>query len=866
MKRCVLPALFLCATIVVGFAQDVSSPSARGGDEWYQGKIIKNIVFSGLRHVRTSELEGLIEPYKGRQFSDSLFWEIQGKLYALEYFELITPSIERADYTGTEIIIRFTVTERPIVSRINFIGNSGVRRQELLDIISIKNNDVINNAKIAVDELAIVNKYLEEGYPDVTVRSETQPASNSTIILNFYITEGDKIFISAFRFEGNTVFSARTLTGQLSLKAKTLINKGAFQESKLIADIAAITQYYHNRGYIDAEVVDVTREIQTDEKGNNGMILTFRISEGRIYTFGGVTFEGNQIFSTAQLSALIRSRTGETINSLRVEMDLQNVLDLYYENGYIFNTISRAENRNQVEGVVSYHITIVERGRAHIENIIIIGNVKTKTEVILREIPLEPGDVFSKTKVMEAWRNLMNLRFFTQVTVETPYGSEDSLMDLVFTVEEQPTVDLQFGLTFSGSADPETFPVSGLIKWDDRNFQGTGNQLGADLNASFDTASLSVTYNQRWMFGLPFSGGFDFSAQWAKRLAAMNNNAPFFNGNELYAYPDGFASRDEYDNSSKLPPREFLMDYNQWYLSLGFSTGYRWLTPLGILSVGGGVRTGLLRNDYDDGIYRPFDPALRERHNEWTPKNSFYTTISLDQRDLYYDPSNGYYAYDRFGIYGIFGKDINGRDMEREYYMRNDLRAEYYITLFNLPITEKWNLKSVLAIHSGLSVIFKQPGRDKDSLTPRIEEANKLSVDGMFIGRGWNSEYHDKGLLLWENWVELRFPIVPGLLAWDFFFDAAGVEASQQGVNRKGIQGYYFGKNNEGRQNFTIDNMRFSFGGGFRFTMPQFPLRLSLAKRFKTFDGVVEWQPGTLFKTDDPNSGLDLVFSFAISY
>jgi len=856
MKKFVLPALLFFTVTAVCFSQ-------MGGGEWYQEKIIREIVFSGLRNVKASELEGILEPYKGRQFDDSLFWEIQGKLYALEYFDLISPSVERFDSGGNEIVIRFTVTERPIVSRINFIGNSGIRRTELLETITIKNNDVINNAKIAVDELAIVNKYLEKGYPDIQVRSDTQPGSNSTIILNFYVTEGDKISISEFRFEGNSVFSTRTLRGQLSLKTRTLINDGAFQEAKLIADRAAITQYYHDRGYIDAEVIDVTREIIKDARGNNNLILTFRISEGRIYTFGGVTFEGNQIFSTAQLSALIRSRVGETINARRVESDLQSVADLYFENGYIFNSIGREENRNPVEGVVSYHIPIIERGRAHIEHIIIRGNEKTKTEVILREIPLEPGDVFSKAKVMEAMRNLMNLQFFSMVTPETPFGSEDSLMDLVFTVEEQPTTDLQFGITFSGSADPEAFPISLLVKWNDRNFRGSGNQFGADVNASTDTASLSVNYNQSWMFGLPFSGGFDFTAQWAKRLAAMNNNPPFFNGDETYAYPDGFASRDEYNSANKLPPREFLMGYNQWYLSLGFSTGYRWFTPYGILGVGGGIRTGLLRNNYDDGIYRPFDPVLRERHNEWTPKNSMWTSISLDQRDLFYDPSKGYYLYERFGIYGILGRDRHGNAIEREYYLKNEIKAQYYLTLFNLPVTEKWNFKAVLAFHSGLSFIFKQPGRNRDSLIPPIEDANQLSVDGMFVGRGWNTEFRYKGLVLWDNWVELRIPLVQGILAWDFFFDAAGVEASQQDIDgtRMGIRGYYFKKGN-----FTIDNMRFSFGGGLRFTMPQFPLRFSLAKRFRTYDGQFTWEQGSWFHTDNPASGIDPVISFAISY
>jgi len=44
-----------------------------------------------------------------------------------------------------------------------------------------------------------------------------------------------------------------------------------------------------------------------------------------------------------------------------------------------------------------------------------------------------------------------------------------------------------------------------------------------------------------------------------------------------------------------------------------------------------------------------------------------------------------------------------------------------------------------------------------------------------------------------------------------------------------------------------IDDFRFSFGGGIRFTIPQFPIRLYLAKRFKTEGGAVVWQEGTLF-------------------
>jgi len=833
-----------------GAAEGEAAPEAQEApgvrdDGWYLGRPIRDVIFTGLRNVRAADLEGVSHQFRGRPFDYSLFWELQGMLWALEYFDMIEPSAVPADPAGTAVILRFAVTERPVVDRIAFVGNSAIRRNALLDTISTGVRDVVNHARIHLDERAIESRYLERGFPDVQVRSELQASGGNTVLV-FHITEGDRVIIQEIRFEGNSAFSDRTLRGQISLRARGFGRDGAFHEAGLIADRAALTMYYHERGFIDAEVVDVGQEIVRDARGNNSLILTFNISEGPQYTFAGVTFEGNRIFSTETLSALIRSRPGETVNARRVAMDLQRVHELYLENGYIFNLINVDERRDRVNNTVSFHVSIVERGRAHVESISVVGNQRTRTDVILREIPMVPGDVFSRARLEEGWRNLMNLRYFSVILPETPPGSAEGLMDLVFVVEEQPTTELQFGLTFSGSADPDTFPISVLFRMNDINFRGTGNQLGFDVNASPDTISSSLMYNHRWILGLPLSGGFDFSVHWARRFAAMNNSAPFFHGNEPYAFPDGFASREEFDRANRVPPREYLMRFQQLYLSLGFSTGYRWPTPAGTFSVGGGIRGGIVRVMYDDLVYRPFDPALREGNNRWTPMNSVWTSTSLDRRDLSFDPSRGYFLTGRTALHGIL-------PAEREHYMRSDVSAQLFIPLVNVPVTENWNFRLTLGLHSGLSFIYAQPGGRPLS----VEEANRLAVDGMFVGRGWSESFRVKGLALWNNWAELRVPLVPGLLAWDFFFDAAGVEGSEEGQPGAG---YYFRSGN-----FGIENMRFSFGGGLRFTIPQFPFRLSLAKRFRVQDGQVQWQEGSLFR-NTRMGGLDPVLSIAVTF
>ncbi|MDR0402506.1 MAG: outer membrane protein assembly factor BamA [Treponema sp.] len=809
--------------------------------DWYRGKPIKDVVFDGLNHVRNSELESTIESFRGKPFSDEIFLDLQSRLYALDLFETIVPTALPADSLGNEVIIQFKVVELPLVSRITFTGNSGVKRRELMEAISLKVNDVANQMLIRADEQAVKNKYTEKGFPDAGVRSELRKARNDTVELVFHIVEGERTVVTAVFFEGNSVYSSSTLRGRLSMKPKGIGRDGSFQEARLLADREALTRYYQDRGYLDAEVTDVVQELVKDEDGNNSMTITYRVYEGRTYTFTGISFEGNDIFSTEDLQKLLRSTPGELANASRVEADLQRVADLYYENGYIFNTISQEELRNPEEGTIAFKISIVERGRAHIENVVIRGNEKTKDFVILREIPLETGDVFSKTKVMEGIRNLYNLQYFSTIIPDTPPGSTDDLMDLVITVEEQSTTELQFGLTFSGSSDPDDFPISGILNITDRNFLGYGSQVKGELTASPSNQSLSLQYSQRWLKDIPLSWGVDLTLSHATRSTAMNNGitGPIFNGDEDYAFPDGFDSYDDYYNSSKIPDDEFLMEYEQWYISLGLSSTYRWSTPLGVLGTGGGIRTGLINNSFDD-LLRPFDPVIRERNGKWTPLNSLWTILYLDRRDLVYDPSSGYYASQRFGFYGLF-------PVEQEHYIKSDTKAEYFLTLFNIPVTDKWSFKTVLALHSGLSFILPQFGMDK----PVVEETNKLSIDGMFIGRGWyNERINSRGYALWENWVELRIPLVPNLLAFDWFFDAD--------VAKKTPEDFF--------SRLTIEDWRFSLGGGLRFTIPQFPFRFLVAKRFKVVDGKVEWQSGNMFRDPgDPRSGLDFIISFALT-
>jgi len=375
--------------------------SGQSDPNWYLNKPIQAIEFTGLESVKINELTGITDPFVGKPFTEPTFLDLQRRLYALDYFEQIIPNAVKADAEGTAVIIEFQVKERPVIIDIEFTGNRRIGKNQLLDVILLKRGDMITRGKLRVDEEAIRSLYLERGFPAVTVSSEFIE-ENAENIVRFTITEGNQISIEAIQFIGNNFASDSSLRGVVESKVRNIFNKGLFQASLVQSDRNRIEAWYHERGYIDARVVDVEQTLQDDpEESRQYLTLRFLIEEGIQWTYGGVAFDGNTIFTDQSLNDLIRLEPGEIIDLRSFDFDYRRIMDRYYEDGYIFNQITREEIRDEAEQTVSFRINIVERGRAHIESIVFRGNEKTQDFVLYRELPLEVGDVFSATRIRE---------------------------------------------------------------------------------------------------------------------------------------------------------------------------------------------------------------------------------------------------------------------------------------------------------------------------------------------------------------------------------------------------------------------------------------------------------------------------------
>jgi len=825
MKRTLL-VLGVSVLLLVAVGAQEANP------DWFWNKPIESVQWEGLKKANRNDLDGVLRGYIGKPFTEDLWLEIQSKLYGLDYFDSIEPQAI-ASNSGTDgLVIRFIVKEKPSILLLKVDGNNSVRTSDVLGAASCKAGEFYNPAKLDSDDAAIVKFYQDKGYPDAKVTHEVRPSAGDPDLLEvvFHVSEGEKVSIRSIKFVGNNAIPSNVLKGKMTLKENGLFQDSVYSDAKLEESKAAILDLYATKGYVDARVVDVVKDYEKDAKtGKNWLTLTISISEGKQWIFGGVSFTGNQIFTTEKLQSLISLKPGAVLNYKKFQQDKAKIEDLYFESGYIYNQITFTPVRDEVSAKISYSVSIVEMGRAHIENLTIKGNTKTKDYVIKREMPLEEGDVFSKTKVLDGLRNLYNLQYFSTVSPEFYQGSTQDLMDLVINVEEISTAEVNFGVTLSSLGKQSAFPLSGFVKWNDRNLGGTGQNLQTNVMLSQTEQSVGVALSDSWLWGKRISRSLGLNVGHSLEETGQDSVAPIYTEEDI---PDPFtglgSGLNQWTGSLSAIPNEYLMPYDNIDITLTGSLGYTHKSGKGDLGTSAGLSTGFGRSFYDADKYRPYEKELRETNNQWLWTNKLLGRVYFNSTDYWYNPSSGTFLSERLTITGLL-------PVERQHYIKSDTRADAYFKLFTIPFSESYKLDGILALHTGFQALLKSPWSSELQVT-----RDWISLDGTFNVRGWTNLYGSKGTMLWENSVELRLPVIPNVVALDMFFDAGAMLGQKGMIKMTGDKPTV----DTTKTNFSLDwdNFAFSTGLGARFIIAQFPFRLYLVKRF-TFDGAtIDWK------------------------
>ena len=785
MRRLFLSILLSVLFVFGAFAQSEDS-------DWFWGHTISKIEFEGLHTIKKSEITGVAGSFVGSAFTEEVYTEILDRLYALDYFEDIEPYANH-DKDPDKILLVFKVTEYPTISKIEFNGNHKIRNGELRELIRTKQNDIFNENRLLSDERLIRDHYIEKGYADSTVTHKVEYTDNG-INVTFTIAEGRNTVISEIHMSGNTIVSERVLKGKISLKEVGFLKDGAFNSATLEQDKKKIISYYNERGYIDANILDVKIEtVDNEEKQRNDLVITFVIQEGAQYTYAGLTITGNEIFTTEKLAACMKLKEGAIFNSIKFEEGLSNITNVYYESGYMSNGFYPVPAKDTDRKEIAYTLVIEERVRSHIENVLVKGNNKTKDYVITREIPIEAGDVFSRDKIISGMRNLYNLQYFSNIVPDVTQGTEENLVDLVFSVEETSTIALNLGMAFSGVSEPGDIPVSLTFTISNSNLFGEGKSISASVNAAKKSQTIDFSYSQNWIGNLPIT----------------------FSESLSFSHTNSYSSVMVYQPNGVFDQYNYYVDYEGFSATLGTGLGRRWFPNFAILSLSGGLNNTITKYKFDEQTYVPVDSGISMFANRVGLMNSLWTSFSLDDRDINYDPSKGWFASQKFSFYGLIPV------LEKEFFLSSETKLEGYLTLFDIALNEKNNFKGIFAAYTGLTMLFPL----RNSI---ISDSNKPYIDGMFVGRGWAELYRSsdaKGKILWNTQLEFRIPLVPGVVGVDLFHDAVAVKPEvNQLFNSLSVEDFYF-----------------SVGPGIRFLMQQFPLHLMFTWRYQVQDGKIVW-------------------------
>lgn len=322
----------------------------------------------------------------------------------------------------------------------------------------------------------------------------------------------------------------------------------------------------------------------------------------------GVDITGNESISTGDLKKLITVTPGTVLNTSVVSKNIADINAAYGNKGYMMSRVSEVSMDDK--GIL--HLGISE---AHIEDIQLRGNNKTKNKVIMRELRFKKGDIFNKETASRSIQRVYNTGYFEDVNVRLLQGKKNS-NDIIVEIDvvEQKTGTVTIGAGYSDSDG-----LVGILGLSETNLRGTGDKVS--INWEFGghtdtTRNYIFSYTHPYLNDAGDSIGFSL----------------FDRESEYDDYDEKGNSVAEYDKRTKgfnVTYGRARSEYITDYLTLGtkdtkytdYSSGldYRNLDKL---SLGGNPRdeyTGYMNNNFGRTNSLTWDHVFDNRDNVYDP-------------------------------------------------------------------------------------------------------------------------------------------------------------------------------------------------------------------------------------------------------
>ena len=333
--------------------------------------------------------------------------------------------------------LTLTLTPGPRV-RVVFAGDPlpSDRRAELVPVEreGSVDEDLLEDSSNRIEE------YLRaQGYRDARAPHTREEADGE--LITFAVTRGQQFKVASYEISGNASVPLADFESALRLR-----DGQPFAAARLDADVQTIEDLYHRRGFAAAHV-NTAVEIVTQTPPPAQVPVTVRavINEGPRTTVDAVTFSGNQALAEAALRARVGLRPAAPYVPGQLAVDRDAIQLAYQDLGYESASVEAQTEFSQNDTHVAVTFVIREGPQVFVDHVLIVGNVRTATSTIERELQLKAGAPFSLSAINESQRRLTALGLFRRARItELRHGGETT-RDLLVTIEEAPPTTIGYG-------------------------------------------------------------------------------------------------------------------------------------------------------------------------------------------------------------------------------------------------------------------------------------------------------------------------------------------------------------------------------------------------------------------------------------
>jgi outer membrane protein insertion porin family len=494
--------------------------------------VVRDIRVEGIQRIEAGTVFGYLPVKVGETLTQDKAQAAIKALFATGFFR----DVRLEDDNGVLVVI---VEERPAIARIDFVGMKEFKDEDVRKALrdnGIADGRTFDRALLDTAEQEIKRQYLSRGRYGVTITTTVTPLDRNRVAINFNIDEGEVAKIAGINIVGNRAFTEQELLKQFTLQTPGWLSwytkNDQYSRQKLQADLEALRSFYLNRGYIDFNIDSTQVSITPDKRD---IYMTINIAEGDKYTVSGVKLAGDFVVPEAELARLVQIRPGEPFSRAKLTDSTKAINERLGNDGYAFANANAVPDIDKEKRTVGFTIMVDPGRRVYVRRINIVGNTKTRDEVIRRELRQLESSFYDGQRMQLSKRRVDRLNYFSEVNLETePVAGTADLVDVTVKVKEKPTGNLLFGLGFSSAEGPV---VSGSVA--QQNLFGTGKALNLQVNSGRINRVYALSYTNPYFTPDGVSAGFDayYRRFDANRLALGNYITDTYGAGVRFGYP-----------------------------------------------------------------------------------------------------------------------------------------------------------------------------------------------------------------------------------------------------------------------------------------------------------------------------------------